>query len=272
MTKNLNSNNNNVFNIPSNYHFIKTLANWLKIHYNNDFSDLKIFLPNQRSSRKLRKELATAENYEGKFFAKIKSFADLNIEDFYDFLPSDLCQEIINEASQIKVLNRIDATFLICEEVKKNSIFGAQNFVQRYKIAKSLYQLFEDLEENQIDNVQINLIDDSNLAKHHQFTVEFFQSFYIQIKNHLIRNNLMFASSFHNFLCNKYIKILETQNISQNIVIAGSTGSILSSKNLIKAIKNYQKFNSLMTIINILKIDEQNYSLEYIFNKKNKMF
>ena len=246
MTKNLNTNNNNVFNIPSNYHFIKTLANWLKIHYNNDFSDLKIFLPNQRSSRKLRKELATAENYEGKFFAKIKSFADLNIEDFYDFLPNNLCQEIINEASQIKVLNRIDATFLICEEVKKNSIFGAQNFVQRYKIAKSLYQLFEDLEENQIDNVQINLIDDSNLAKHHQFTVEFFQSFYIQIKNHLIKNNLMFASSFHNFLCNKYIKILETQEISQNIVIAGSTGSILSSKNLIKAIKNYRKGNVIL--------------------------
>lgn len=240
MTKNLSSNNINVFNIPSNYHFIETIANWLKKHYNSDFSDLKIFLPNQRSSRKLRKELSKLDGSEAKSFAKIKSFADLNIEDFYDFLPNKLCAEIISDLSKIKVINRVDAIFIICEEVKKNAIFGAQNFTQRYKIAKSLYQLFEDLEENQIDASQIKSIDDSNLAKHHQFTVEFFQSFYIQIKNYLIKNNLMFSTNFHNLLCNKYIQILETQEISQNIVIAGSTGSILSSKNLIKTIKNYK--------------------------------
>ncbi len=230
----------NVYNIPSNYNFIKTLANWLKNDYNNDFSDLKIFLPNQRSSRKLRKELLNLPDFNSKNSVKIKSFADLNIQDFYDFLPNKLCAEIISELSKIKVLNRVDAIFFICDQVKKNTIFGAQNFTQRYKIAKSLYQLFEDLEENQIDALQIKSIDDSNLAKHHQFTVEFFQSFYIQIKNYLIKNNLMFAGSFHNLLCNKYIEIIETQKISQNIVIAGSTGSILSSKKLIKAIKNYQ--------------------------------
>ena len=230
----------NVYNIPSNYNFIKTLANWLKNDYNNDFSDLKIFLPNQRSSRKLRKELLNLPDFNSKNSIKIKSFADLNIEDFYDFLPNQLCAEIISELCKIKVLNRVDAIFFICDQVKKNTIFGAQNFTQRYKIAKSLYQLFEDLEENQIDALQIKSIDDSNLAKHHQFTVEFFQSFYIQIKNYLIKNNLMFAGSFHNLLCNKYIEIIETQKIFQNIVIAGSTGSILSSKKLIKAIKNYQ--------------------------------
>ena len=82
MTKNFNLNDINVFNIPSNYHFIKTIADWLKKHYNNDFSDLKIFLPNQRSSRKLRKELSKFESGDNKSFAKIKSFADLNIEDF----------------------------------------------------------------------------------------------------------------------------------------------------------------------------------------------
>jgi ATP-dependent helicase/nuclease subunit B len=230
----------NVYNIPSNYNFIKTLANWLKKHYNNEFSELKIFLPNQRSSRKLRKELLNLQDFNVKSSIKIKSFADLNIEDLYDFLPNKLCAEIIAELSKIKVLNRVDAIFLLCEEVKKNTIFGTQNFTQRYKIAKSLYQLFEDLEENQVDASQIKSIDDSNLAKHHQFTVEFFQSFYIQIKNHLIKNNLMFAGNFHNLLCSKYCEIIETQKISQNIVIAGSTGSILSSKKLIKSIKNYE--------------------------------
>ena len=29
----------NVYNIPSNYNFIKTLANWLKKHYNNEISE-----------------------------------------------------------------------------------------------------------------------------------------------------------------------------------------------------------------------------------------
>lgn len=258
----------NVYNIPSNYHFIKTLANWLKNNYNNDFSDLKIFLPNQRSSRKLRKELLNLQDFNAESSIKIKSFADLNIEDFYDFLPSELCANIISELSEIKVLNQVDAIFFLCEEVKKNIIFGAQNFTQRYKIAKSLYQLFEDLEENQIDASQIKSIDDSNLAKHHQFTVEFFQSFYIQIKNYLIKNNLMFAGSFHNLLCNKYIEIIETQKISQNIVIAGSTGSILSSKKLIKAIKNYCNGNVILygyqKHLNVEEIHPQFYLNELI--------
>ena len=73
----------NVYNIPSNYNFIKTLANWLKKHYNNEFSDLKIFLPNQRSSRKLRKELHNLFDLNVESSINIKSFADLNIEDFY---------------------------------------------------------------------------------------------------------------------------------------------------------------------------------------------
>ena len=72
----------NVYNIPSNCNFIKTLANWLKNDYNNDFSDLKIFLPNQRSSRKLRKELLNLPDFNSKNSIKIKSFADLNIEKF----------------------------------------------------------------------------------------------------------------------------------------------------------------------------------------------
>ena len=209
----------NVYNIPSNYNFIKSLANWLKKHYNNEFSDLKIFLPNQRSSRKLRIELLNLQDFNGQSSIKIKSFADLNIEDFYDFLPNNLCAEIIDELFKIKVLNRIDAIFFLCEEVKKNPIFGTQNFTQRFKTAKSLYQLFEDLEENQIDASKIKLIDDSNLAKHHQFTVEFFQNFYIQIKDILIKKNLMFTGSFHNLLCKKFSEVIETQNIAQNIVI-----------------------------------------------------
>ena len=236
----------NVYNIPSNYNFIKSLGNWLNNNYNNQFSDLKIFLPNQRSSRKLREELLSLNSFNHEFSIKIKSISDLNIEDFYDFLPNNLCLETINELSQIKVLNRIDAILLLCEEVKKNRIFGTQNFIQRFKIAKSLYQLFEDLEENQIDNFKISSIDDSNLAKHHQFTVDFFQDFYINFKNFLSKSNQMFAGNFHNLLCSKYIQIIETQEISQNIVIAGSTGSILSSKNLIKAIKNYRNGNVIL--------------------------
>ena len=231
--------NPKIFNIPANYKFIETFGNWIIENYNQQFSDLKIFLPNQRLCHKLKHYL-----YQQKFkhFAttQIKALLDINIEDLYEYLPNDNLSKNLNWLAKIKILEPLEAIMLICEQIKFQKIFNIPNFAARFKIAKSLYDLFADIENEQIDLATILKIDDSNLAGHQQFTLDFFISFYSQIKKFLLENNLMFSNEFHHLIINNYIEAINNSKKSPHIIIAGSTGSIKSSRYFIKNI-----FNSL---------------------------
>jgi ATP-dependent helicase/nuclease subunit B len=230
-------------NLDPNFNFIESIGDYVIDNYNSKFSDLKIFLPNSRLSRNLKKYLNN-KNIFGTNEIVIKSIAELDISDFHKFLPDNQISQIINELLEIKVLKKIPAIFWLCEEISKNPQFFSQNsiknFSQKYKIAKTIYELIEELDKLQIDPKKINEIDSFNMAMHQQFTIDFFIDFYISVKNYLRKNNLMFLQEYHNLLCDKFIEVLQQKNISQNIIIAGSTGSIMSSKKLIKTIANYQ--------------------------------
>ncbi|NCA28036.1 MAG: hypothetical protein EBS92_02000 [Proteobacteria bacterium] len=231
---------NNIFNIEAKYKFIETFGDWTVANYNSSFSDLKIFLPNLRLVRNLKNYYQkNHNNFHDN--VKIKSIAELNIDDFIDLLPNKKCADAISKIIEIRVIKKLDAILMISDEIKKNSKFANQNFVQRYKISKTLYGLFEEIEIQQINPNSIELLDDSNMALHQQFTIEFFVEFYYHIKNLLSKNNAMFLQEFHNYLCNQFIDIITQSNISQSIVIAGSTGSIISSKKLMKCINNYDR-------------------------------
>jgi len=230
----------NIFNIEAKYKFTETFGDWVLKNYNSSFSDLKIFLPNLRLVRNLKNYYQKNHNHFHDNL-KIKSIAELDIDDFIDLLPNHKCANVISEIIEIRVIKKLDAILMICDEIKKHSKFVNQNFVQRYKISKTLYDLFEEIEIQQINPNSIELLDDSNMALHQQFTIEFFVEFYYHIKNLLTKNNAMFLQQFHNYLCDQYIDIISQTNVSQRIIIAGSTGSVISSKKLIKCIANYDR-------------------------------
>ncbi|MBM3590567.1 MAG: DUF2800 domain-containing protein [Alphaproteobacteria bacterium] len=228
----------NIFNIEAKYKFTETFGDWVLENYNSSFSDLKIFLPNLRLARNLKNYYQKKHNHSHNN-VKVKSIAELDIDDFIDLLPNHKCADAISKIIEVRVLKKLDAILMICDEIKKHSKFVNQNFIQRYKISKTLYDLFEEIEIQQINPNSIELLDDSNMALHQQFTIEFFVEFYSHIKNLLTKNNAMFLQQFHNYLCDQYIDIISQTNVSQKIIIAGSTGSIISSKKLIKCIANY---------------------------------
>jgi ATP-dependent helicase/nuclease subunit B len=230
--------NPKIYNIPANYKFIQSFTQWVLNNHKN-LNDLKIFLPNQRLCRELKNNLGKNKiNHTN--FIKIKAIKDINLEDFYDFLPNIFIEKIIDDISIIKVLNPLDAIFLIIDFISCEEYFKNQNFTQKFKIAKNLYNLFNDIEIEEINIKNLIEFDDSNLPKHHQFTLDFFIKFLTKIKNHLIENDMMFIEQYHNFIINKYCESIKINNKKQNIVIAGSTGSVASSKKLIKAIFEYE--------------------------------
>ncbi len=259
----------NIYNIPSNYHFINSLSHFVINNFNYKFSELKIFLPNQRLLRKFRESLDKSMIVEVNQI-KIKAISELSINDFYDFLPNKLIENIIQEINQIKILNKIDAIFFILKEFsnqeKLKEITKNPSFAKKYKIAKNIFEIINEIHLNQVDLSKVlALQNNSDYAFDEQLTVDFFVNFFLDTQKKLALKNLMLPTQYHNFLIQKYVEILEkseTLNIKQNLVIAGSTGSIKSSQQLIKAIKNYKfgkvffyGFNNFLDL-NLNKISE----------------
>ncbi|MFM7558204.1 MAG: hypothetical protein ACKO46_06520, partial [Alphaproteobacteria bacterium] len=179
---------------------------------------------------------------------KIKAISELSINDFYDFLPNKKIENTINEINQIKILNKVDAIFFILKEIsnhqKLNEISKNPSFAKKYKIAKNIYETINEIHANQVDLSRVlELQNNSDYAFDEQLTTDFFCEFFLEIQLKLSFKNSMFSVQYHNFLIKKYVEILDNSkehNINQNLIIAGSTGSIKSSQQLIKAIKNYE--------------------------------
>lgn len=230
----------NIFNIPANYHFFESLFSWLEEKFPNRLSEVKIFLPNQRSCREFR-ELFLAKKMN-MILPNIKAISDISYEDFFDFLPNEEAQEAITELLQIKVISPIDYLFFLSAEIQKLSLFGhGLDFAAAFKIATNLQTLFEDIEREEVDLGKLDEIDDSDLSKHRQLTLDFLKNFHVQVKNSLLKKNIFFPTSYQNFVIQKFTYLLEKYGSKSPLIIAGSTGSASFSKKLIKAVaqKNY---------------------------------
>lgn len=247
MTKNC-----NILNIPANYHFLKSLLNFIKQRFSKEqITNLKLFLPNQRSCREIKQLFL--DNKDCQLLPEIKAISDISYQDFFDFLPNNEAQEIINQILEMKILSKNNYLFFLSQEVQKQNVFGANlEFEQAFKIALNLYNLFDEIERQEIDLKKLNEIDDSNLSQHRLVTLDFLRDFHIQIKNKLLKENIFFATAAQNFLINKFTYLLEKYSYNKHLIIAGSTGSVAFSKKLIKAIS--QKNHVIL-----YGLDNQNY-------------
>lgn len=228
----------NIFNISSEHNFFESLYIWLLENFSDQLSETKILLPNQRSCRHLQQLfLEKSTKNSAIILPKIKAISDISYEDFFDFLPNNEIKPIIAEILQAKPLSKLEYLFFITNEIQKLAVFGDNlNSSQALGIATSILNLFDEIENEEVDLEIIDKIDDSNLSLHRQVTLEFLKNFYFQIKNSFIKQNIFFASSYRNFVVEKYIAALEKFGSKNPIIVAGSTGSLSFGRKLIKAI------------------------------------
>lgn len=223
-----------IFNIPANYHFFESLLFFIEKNFTENSSNLKVFLPNQRSCRELKMLFLQKKSHF--FLPQIKAISDISFEDFFEFLPQEKAQKAIEEILEIKVLSQNEASFFLSEELKKINFFSNLDFEQNFRIALSLKSLFEEIEREKIDITKLDEIDESNLAKHRQLTLDLIKDFYVSSKNSLLKKNILLPAAYQNLIIKKFCELANEQDFSQPTIIAGSTGSMLSSRNLIKAI------------------------------------
>lgn len=223
-----------IFNIQRHENFIETLLAWSQQNFQDEIFKLKIFFPNHRCCQKFQ-EAMIKNGYEG-IAPQVKAIADLKIDDFYEFLPNQEVKNFIIEATKIRVLDDIESLFFVADELMRITIFGQLNFERAFKIAIDLKELLDDIETNDIELANLNQIDDSNLALHRQIGLEFLKDFYLEIKHSLLKQGLMLNSSFQNFLSKNFCQFVYELGLKQPTIIAGSTGSLAISRQIMKAI------------------------------------
>lgn len=223
----------NIFNIQAGSNFAQSLFSWLENSHGKKLEQTRIFLPNNRSCRELKKIFAQQKSGA---LPEIKAISDISFEDFFDFLPNDEVKNIIDELLKIKVLTNLDYLFFLADKIQNQALFGKLNFEQSFKIAPHLKEIFEEIEREEIDLKLLREIDDSNLARHRQITLDFLRDFCTHIKYLLLKENILSLASFQNLIAQKFIYCLENFGSKKNLIIAGSTGSVLFGRKLINAI------------------------------------
>lgn len=231
----------NIFNIPSNYHFFDSLIDWLNINFGNKIADVKILFPNRRACREFANIFVDKFGQEA-IVPKFKAIGDIFYDDFLDSFPRQQINSIVDELFKIKLLDGFDYLFFLSNEIIKTKVFGENiSFAQALSIATQLKNLFDDIERQEIDLNLLYQIDDSDLAAHRQFTLDFLKKFYLRVKNSVLKNNILSQVGYQNFVINKLAESVVSQGLKSPLIIAGSTGSVNYSKRLIKAIAGDKK-------------------------------
>lgn len=226
----------NIFNIPSNCHFFDSLLNWLEVSFGDKISDVKILFPNRRACREFQNAFAAKFGAE-LAVPKSKAIGDISPQDFLDSFPRRQINHIVDELFKIECLDSFDYLFFLSQEIIKTRVFGENiSFIQALSYAAQLKNLFDDIERQEIDLALLHEIDDSDLAAHRQFTLEFLKKFYLRVRNSVLKNNVFSQVAYQNFIINKLAESVGAQGLKSPLIIAGSTGSVNFSKRLIQAV------------------------------------
>jgi ATP-dependent helicase/nuclease subunit B len=243
--------NSRIYNIAANYHFLESLADFLLNKFSIEkIAKLKILLPNRRLARSFQLILSKKiTNNDSTFkLPKIKAISDINLDDFIDNFANhqDLnliheIEEITNQLTKIKIESEIENLLFLSKKIKDwqeiTKFFGG-NFSnsEALNIASNLLELFNESQKEAIDLGDLLNIDDSEDSLHRQFILQFLQQFYFEIKNSLLKNNLTSKTLYQNLITDQFSDFIQKFGHSDPIIIAGSTGSIKSTKKLIKTI------------------------------------
>ena len=232
----------NIYNIPANYNFFENLSEFiaqkfLKDNQTQQLKYIKIFLPNRRSCREFGKILNS--RYPNIILPKIKAISDISYDDF-SYHDSSQNIQYLNNILTLKDCSKLEYLLFLAKEINKLDLFGfKQNFIESLKVSHNLAQLFEDIELQGIDFADIDNIDDSNLPENKKITLETLKILHLKIKKSLLNNDIYYGATKQNIIIDYYIEFLRDYPPKHPIIIAGSTGSVLSGKKLIKAIANH---------------------------------
>ena len=245
-------------NPESNY--LKTLAEFIFSQNNYDFLNLSnnlIILPTKRACLFLKKSFAEISQNKAVIMPEIISIGEFDEDELN--LKNITNNNIITEFK--KVISKERKELLIAKLIRENKalrIFDNDiNFEQSLKLARSLAELLDNFKRCEIDTSELINILPEELSIHKQKSLTFLNSFFDSYPKILEELNLCDAIDRRNALIESYIKNLKNSSY-RNIYIAGTTGTIKSTRSLIKAITSLKNGHFILPYIET-NLNEEDY-------------
>lgn len=257
----------NIFNIPAGYNFLESLYLFITEKYQKK---VKILLNNQLAINQFQQILLNNQDGKALIMPNIRSIGDISYRDLIDNIVIDknnhlLIKEKINHILSIKSLPKIDFMLFLIDEIGKNQQLIA-NFNSDNKtifesskiamIANDLIEIYSQMVENNIDIADLLEINNDNLSQHRLRILDFLERIFSKIKNSIIKQQILDFSSYQNLVINSFIDVIDNSKFKNHLIIAGSTGSTIIGKKLIKAISKHQQGVVIMQSLNLSLLEE----------------
>jgi ATP-dependent helicase/nuclease subunit B len=227
----------NIYYIPATESFVDSLAQGFFekfADYGNDFSDIKIFLPNMRSIAEFKKSLMRQRAKHAFILPQIIAIGEDD-----------------QQVAKNNIIGQLEQKLLIIQEIHnwqenhnvdlftKNNGLGFYNFKAVLSLADSLILLLNEFEKEGINLARIRDVIPSFLSNHYQLVLSFLENFQKNWKKTLKENHKTTFVAQRNITIQQTIKNLK--NSKHPIIIAGTTATIASTKNLMQEVATLPK-------------------------------
>jgi len=244
-----------IFNIPPSVNFIDTLADYyilLNYSFHKNMNDL-IILPTRNACHKLAVTLS--EKICDKFkinyaiLPKIIPVGDIDDDEVlqnsvYDIFNEDVT--VSNDLSFENQISYIDKILLLSKLVKQkascvNCEFENISWGQSLKIAVTLSKFIDTVNNEELDLSNLKFVFPDNLEYHWQDILKFLEI--VNVYWDSIKNGKLDFTEYRVLMVKRFADSLKKSKY-RNVILAGSTGSMVFTKYLIKNILDINENDS----------------------------
>lgn len=241
----------NLYKINPRENYLKQLAEFIFNKCDSDFarlSEVIIILPTKRASQHLKKYFCEISEGGAAIMPKIIAIGEGDEEQVN-------INKIINnneiEGENKKIVakeSRILSTAEFIIDSPSLKIEGLEiNFEQSLKLAKSLLELLDNFKRYDVEYKALEKIFPEELASHKQNSIEFIKSFFEFYEGFFKGKNLTDVITKRNLNIKDFTNNIKA--LEQDIFICGTTGTIPSTKKLVREIIKNKKGHFILPYI-----------------------